>query len=91
MLDMKVESPSVDQLRADTPHAVVRYEADALIAGCTGSRTVRYEVEEDAGTWSEAVVRLPPRYSTLHGGPGSPGPILVAPPSASAPDTSSPQ
>lgn len=76
MLDMKaggssahLDSPSADTLRAETPRAVVRYEADALISGCNAGRPVRYEVEEDAGTWSEEVVRLPPRYSTLQSRP----------------------
>ncbi|EJD49763.1 hypothetical protein AURDEDRAFT_112539 [Auricularia subglabra TFB-10046 SS5] len=76
MLDMKsgsshLDSPSADTLRAETPRAVVRYEADALISGCNEGRPVRYEVEEDAGTWSEEVVRLPPRYSTLQSAPAA--------------------
>lgn len=50
----------------DHSPGVTRYAADVLIQGWDTSRPVRYEVEEDGGAWSENVVRLPPRYSTVH-------------------------
>ncbi|KZV84647.1 hypothetical protein EXIGLDRAFT_281713 [Exidia glandulosa HHB12029] len=60
----------VDLLRGegldnDSPRGVTRYAADTLIEGWNPDLPVRYEVEVDGGVWTENVVRLPPRYSSV--------------------------